>query len=117
MYVLDFHDMINIKSFDPNNFKKYGKPCQNVLICYISYVIPNNVKRFHLIINNANGYIEEGNGNKYLTLVSTKGSFYMLKMFEEIWTEIKDLIRSANNSSDNYSQTYLKIKFNSEKTL
>ena len=32
---------------------------------------PNSVNLLHFIINNANGYIEENNGNKYLILVLT----------------------------------------------
>ena len=32
------------------------------------YVTPNCVKPLHLIINKINGYIEEDNENKYLTL-------------------------------------------------
>ena len=31
--------------------------------------MPNNVKPLHQIINNANGFAEESNKNKYLTLI------------------------------------------------
>ena len=37
----------------------------------LSYVKINSVNPLHLIIGKINGCIEESNGNKYLTLVST----------------------------------------------
>ena len=37
-----------------------------------------------------NGYFEEINGNKYLTLVSTNGSKEKIKRYEELWIKIRD---------------------------
>ena len=51
-----------------------------------------------------NGYIEESNENKYLTLVPTDKSKETLRMFEELWRKIKDLIRSINDNSGNYDK-------------
>ena len=71
-YFLD--DMINIKNLDldENSYK-------NILIYYIGYVMIkdlsyikiDSVNPLYLIIDKINGYIEESNGNKYLTLVHT----------------------------------------------
>ena len=36
---------------------------------------------------------------------------------ESYGNKFKDLIRSANNSSDNYDQLYMKIRFNSDGDL
>ena len=33
-----FHDIINIKNFDPNNIKTDDKSCKDILIYYIGYV-------------------------------------------------------------------------------
>ena len=44
-----------------------------------------------------NGYIEESNGNRYLMVVSTDESKETLKKYEELWSEIRDLIRSISN--------------------
>ena len=40
----------------------------------LSYATTNSVKPLYLIISQISGYIEEKNGNKYLTLVSTDES-------------------------------------------
>ena len=68
-------------------------------------------------INNANGYIQESNGNKYLTLVPLDESKYKLKIYGEIWRNLKNLNRSTNNNSNNYAEKYLKIKFNADDDL
>ena len=65
------NDIIKIKNLDPVNIKTDGKSYENILIYYIGYVTPTSVKPLYLIINKVNGYIDEYNGNKYLTLVHT----------------------------------------------
>ena len=40
-----------------------------------------------------NGYFEETNGNKYLTLVPTNESKEQMRRYEELWSKIIDLIR------------------------
>ena len=67
----------------------------------------------YLIINEINGYIKEGNGNKYLTLVSTDKNKDILKKYAELWDKIKDLIRSITNTSGDYDKNYMLKKFSS----
>ena len=74
-------------------------------------------KPFYLIINKANGYIEESNGNKYLTLVPADKSKGTLKKYKELWDKISDLNRSTSNNSDDCDKKYMKIKFNSDDDL
>ena len=45
------------------------------------------------MFNRINGYFEEINGNRYLTLVPTIESKEKTKKYEEMWIKIKDLIR------------------------
>ena len=52
-----------------------------------------NVNPLYLIFNKMNGYFEEINGNKYLTLVPTNESKEKIKKYEELWIKINDLIR------------------------
>ena len=66
---------------------------------YVGHVILNSVKPLYLIMNNKNGYIEESNRNKYVTLIPTDESKDKLEKYEEICSKIKDLIRSTNNNS------------------
>ena len=82
-----FDDIINKKSFDPNNIKIDEKSCKSILIYYIGHVTIkdlecvkiNSVNPLYLIINKVNGYFEEINGNKYLTLVPTNESKKIIK--------------------------------------
>ena len=71
----------------------------------------------YLIIDKSNGYIEESNGNKYLTLVSTDKNKGILKKYTELWHKIKDLIKSITNPTGDYDEKYIKIKFNSDDDL
>ena len=77
-----FDDIINIKNFDSNNIKSNKKSYKNILIYYTGYVTIKYLKHvkiisvnlLYLIFNKKNGYFEETNGNKYLTLVFTSES-------------------------------------------
>ena len=42
-----------------------------------------------------NGFFEEINRNKYLTIVSTNERKDKIKKYEELWIKIRDLIRSV----------------------
>ena len=72
-----FNDITNIENFDPNNIKIDEKSNKDIFIYHIGYVpIKEYVKIYsvnplYLIFRCVNGYFEEINGNKYLTLVST----------------------------------------------
>ena len=68
------------------------KSCKSILTYYIGYVTAKNlsyvkiktVNPLYLIIDKINAYIEESNGNKYLTLVSTHKEKDILKKYEEL---------------------------------
>ena len=57
------------KNFDPSKIKIDENSYKNILIYYIKYITTNRVKSLYLVINKINGYIEEINGNKYLTVL------------------------------------------------
>ena len=72
-----------------NNITIDEKPCQNILIDYI-VTIKKDLKIFsvnplYLIFNKMNGYFEEINGNKYLTLVPTNESKDKIK---KVWKSL-----------------------------
>ena len=118
-----FNDMIDIENFDPNNAKKDEKSYKNILIYSIGYVTTKesikiySVNPLYLISRYVSGYFEKINGNKYLTLVPTNESKEKIKKYEELWSEIRDLIRSITKNSDDYDEKYMKIKFNSDDQL
>ena len=71
----------------------------------------------YLIFRYVNGYFEEINGNKYLTLVPTNESKEKNKKDEELWIKVRALIRSITKNSDDYDEKYMKNKFNSDDEL
>ena len=79
------------------------------------YVKINSVNPLYLIWNKVNGYFEEINGNKYLMLVPTNES--KEEKYEELWSKIRDLIRLITKKSDDYTEKYMKFKFNSDYEL
>ena len=77
---------------------------------------PNN--SLNLIFDNVNRYFKEINRNKYLTLVPTdKSKKKKRKKYEELWSKIRDLIRSITKNSKGYDEKYIKIKFDSDDEL
>ena len=79
VYILIFWWFICIKKFDSNIIKIDKKSYKNIFNYYIGYVTikdskcleVSSVNLLWLIFNKVNGYFEEINGNKYLTLVLT----------------------------------------------
>ena len=114
-----FNDMINIKDFDPSLIKTDKKSYKNIGIHHNNktndYEYINSV---NLIIGEVDGYIEESNGNKYLTFASTDTNKKVLKKYTKLWDEIKYHIQTINaDKSGEYEKDYMKIEFNSDDDL
>ena len=115
-----FDDMINIKDFNPS-LMKIDKPSYKIIGIYcIGYITMkdsdivkiNSVNPLYVIIGEVDGYIEENNGNKYLTFPSTDKK-KMLEKYIKFWDEIKYYIQTINDDkSGEYDKDYMKIKFN-----
>ena len=122
-YFFDY--IINIKDFDPNNIKIDEKSNKNILICYIAYrtikdlkyIEINSVNPLYLMFNKMNGYFEENNENKYLTLVPPNENKEKIQKYEELWIKTRHLVSSVTKKSDDYDKKYIKIKFNSHDEL
>ena len=67
----------------------------------------DSVNLLYLIFNKVNGYFEEINENKYLTLVASNESKEKIKIYEELWSNIRGLIRSITRNSDDYDEKYM----------
>ena len=52
----------------------------------------NSVKSLHFIINKANGYIDEHNGNRYLTLLHPYKGKEALKSLDNYSKKLKTLL-------------------------
>ena len=104
-----FDDMINIKDFDRNLLKIDKKSYKNIYIYYIGnttlknsyYVKINNVNPLYLIISEANGYVKERNGSKYLVFDSANENNEVLKKYNELWEEIKNEVETINGGKTN----------------
>ena len=82
--------MINLKDFHPS-LLEIGK---NTGIYHIRYITIkrvsdreniNSVNLLYLMIGEVDGYIEENNGNKYLTFASTDKNKKVLEKYTELW--------------------------------
>ena len=59
----------------------------------------------YLIFRNVNGYFEEINKSKYLTLFPPNGSKEKIKKkYEELWSNNRDLTKSITKNSDYYEK-------------
>ena len=93
------NDLINIKDFDGRLLKLDKKTSMGLGIYYIGYVTKkpeykiHSVNTLYLMINRIDGFIEEGDGCKYLNIRSTDRNSEVLKKYSEVWNEIKDCIK------------------------
>ena len=71
----------------------------------------------YTLYNKVNGCYEETNRNRYLMLVPINENKEIIKKYEELWSILRNLIRSIIKNADDYDQKYGKIKFNSDEKL
>ena len=118
---------IYVVLFDPSQIKIDKKSYKNIGIYHNRYITIkrisdyeniNSVNPLYLIIGDADGYIEENNGNKYLTFASTDKNKKVLEKYTKLWDEIKYHIQTIRvDKSGEYEKDYMKIKFNSDDDL
>ena len=88
-----FNDIINIKNFDSNNIKIDEMSYKDILIYCIgyetikvlTYVNIFRVNPLYLIFCKINGFFEEINEIKYLTLVPSNESKEKNEKYKELW--------------------------------
>ena len=76
-----------------------------------------SVNLLYFIFRYVNEYFEEINGNKYLMLVPTTDSKEKIRKYKELWSTIRDLIRSIAKNSDDYDTKHMNVKCNSDENL
>ena len=70
------------------------------------------------MINRIDGFIEEKDGYKYLSIASADINSEVLKKYSEVWSGIKDCIEKINDSDlGEYDKDFMKIKFNSDNDI
>ena len=65
----------------------------------------------YLIINEVDGYVEDIDGSKYLTLVSTDKNKEVLTKYTEPWNGIKNSFEIINNKSGEYGKDFMRSVF------
>ena len=68
----------------------------------------------YLLINHANGYIDEKVVNKYLVFDSTDKNKEFLNKCNDVFNVINNRIKEVNSDECDYEKDYMKIKFNSD---
>ena len=93
-----YNDMINIKNFDPILLKIDRKSYKDIGIYNIGYITIKkigdyetiySVNPLYLLVNHANGHIEEKGVNKCLIFDSTDENKELLKKYNDVWNGIK----------------------------
>ena len=121
-----YNDMINLKNFESNLLKIDKKSYKNIGIYNIGYITIKkiddceniySVNPLYLLVNHANGYIEEKGVNKYLIFDSTDENKELLKKYNDVWNGIKNKIEEVSSGECDYEKDYMKIKFNSDDDL
>ena len=96
-----YNDIIDIETFDSNMLKLDKKSYKNLDIYNIGYVTIkkigygydiNSVNLLYLRVDNANGYIEEVNEDKYLVFDVTYENKKLLKRHDDIFNGIMEKI-------------------------
>ena len=121
-----YNDMINIKKFDSNLLKIDKKSYKDIGIYNIGYITIKkiddceniySVNPLYLLVNHANGYIEEKGVKKYLIFDSTDENKELLKKYNDAWNELKNKIEEVSSGEYDYEKNYIEIKFNSDDDL
>ena len=121
-----YNDIIDIETFDSNMLKLDKKSYKNLDIYNIGYITIkkigygydiNSVNPLYLRIDNANGYIEEINKDKYLVFDDTDENKELLKIYDDVFSGIMSKIKKIDDDWLEYTKDYTKIKFNSDDNL
>ena len=118
--------IIDIETFDSNMLKLDKKSYKNLDIYNIGYVTikkighgydVNSVNPLYLRIDNASGYIEEINEDKYLVFDVRDENKELLKRYDDVFNGLIDKIKKIDDDWLEYTKDYTKIKFNSDDNL
>ena len=122
-----YNDKINIKNFESKLLKIEKKKSYKDIVTYNNGYITikkiddceniYNVNPLCLLINHANGYVEEKGVNKYLIFDSTDENKELLKKYNDVWNGIKNKIEEVSSGECDYEKDYMKIKFNLDDDL
>ena len=117
-----YNGITNIKNFDPILLKIDKKSYRETGIYNIGHITIEKIDHceniygvnpLYLLVNHANGYIEEKGVNKYLAFDSIDENKELLKKYNDAWNGIRDRIKEISSDECDYEKDYMKINFNS----
>ena len=112
--------------FDSKMLKLDKKSYENLDIYNIGYVTIkkigsgydiNSVNPLYLCIDNADGYIEEINEDKYLVFDDTYENKELLNIYDDVFNGIMSKIKETDDDWLEYAKDYMKIRFSSDDNL
>ena len=121
-----YNDIIDIEAFDSKNLKLGKKTYKDLDIYNIGYVTikkigdcydVNSVNPLYLRIDNASGYIEKINKDKYLVFDVRDENKELLKKYGDVFNGLIDKIKKIDDDWLEYTKDYTKIQFNSDDNL
>ena len=74
----------------------------------------NSVNPLYLHLDNASGYIEEINKDKYLVFDVRDENKELLKRYDDVFNGLIDNIKKIDDDWLEYKKDYIKTKFNSD---
>ena len=89
-------------------------------IYYLGYVDKkpewnvNSLNPLYLMINRIEGFIEEKNGSKYLSIADSVKNNEILKKYNQVFNVIKYHIKKIDQSDGEYDKDYMKLRFNTD---
>ena len=114
-----WNDQIWVNNFDAKNLKLDKQSYEDIHIYYIGYVTKkpeyniDSVNPLHSIIKEFEGYVEENNENKYLTIALTDNNNQVLADYAKVRKGILEQIKKINNGKiKEWGKEYMKIRFN-----
>ena len=102
------------------------KTYKDLDIFYIGYITikkigdgydVNSVNSLYLRVNNASGYINEINKDKYLIFDDTDKNKELLEIYDNVFSGIMSKIKKIDDDWLEYTKGYKKIQFNSDDNL
>ena len=106
-----YNDIINIKNIDPILLKIDQKSNKDIGIYNIGYITIKkindceniySVNLLYLLVNYANGYIDEKGVNKCVIFDSTDKNKELLKKYNDVWNGIRDKIKELSSGKCDY---------------
>ena len=121
-----YNGIIDIKNFDAVLLKIDKISYKNIGIYNIGYITKKKIDKcnnthsvnpLYLLIDHANGCIEEKGVKTYLVFNSTYKYKELPKKYNDVFNGISEKIKEISSRECDYEKHYMKIKFNSDDDL